>query len=125
MNIARIALFSGALLGFIGVIAGAMGAHALESRLSPSQLDSYETAVRFQMYHALLLLLLGSLFPHFGTHTLGYAVWAILLGTLLFSGSIYLLTLSSVKVGIVTPIGGLILIVGWALIGLWALRVQL
>ena len=115
----RLIYLIGILFGLSAVILGALGAHALESRLSVDQLDSFETAVRFQMYHALFLLFLGKAWES-KSHRMGQlAVSLIILGTILFSGSIYLLVLSSVPVGIVTPIGGLLLIVGWGLAGWW------
>ncbi len=116
-------LITGALFGLLGVITGALGAHALEERLTTDQLDSYETAVRFQMYHALALLGLGVMAKVFGTDQGLWWVWlSWLLGTLLFSGSIYLLVLTPIKVGIVTPIGGIFLILGWGMLAVWAAR---
>lgn len=120
MNDTRFSLIAGALLGLTGVIAGALGAHSLENRLTESLLNAYETATRFQMFHALLLVMLGILARDQNGGLLRYAIGATLLGTLLFSGSIYLLTLSPLKPGIVTPIGGLFLIAGWACLLVWA-----
>ncbi|MEM7659917.1 MAG: DUF423 domain-containing protein [Bacteroidota bacterium] len=115
----RLIYLSGILLGLSAVILGALGAHALEKHLTANQLDSFETAVRFQMYHALFLLFLGKAWET-KAHRLGQtAIALVILGTLLFSGSIYLLVLSSVPVGIVTPIGGMLLIVGWGVTGRW------
>lgn len=124
MNDSRISLIAGALLGLTGVIAGAMGAHSLESHLSESQLNSYETATRFQMFHALLLVGLGILARSPENNLLKGAIWGIIIGTLLFSGSIYLLVLTPVKVGIITPIGGLFLIAGWAFLLIWAIKLK-
>ncbi len=118
----KLAFISAALLGLTGVISGAMGAHALEKTLTPDQLDSYETAVRFQMYHSIVLLILGMLLKLLGpAAALNWSVYLVLVGTLLFSGSIYLLVLTPIKVGIVTPIGGTILIAGWAALLVWAM----
>ncbi|MCI4671568.1 MAG: DUF423 domain-containing protein [Bacteroidia bacterium] len=122
MNLSRISIAIGAFLGLSGVIAGAMGAHALKEVLEPSQLDSFETAVRFQMYHAMAFLILGLLIHSTtlkGMRTVLF-MWGI--GTLLFSGSIYLLVLTSLKVGIITPIGGVFLIIGWGVLLLSAFR---
>lgn len=119
----KLAYSSGALLGLLGVISGAMGAHALKDVVDPDLMGSYETAVRFQMYHALLLLLLGSLLhTKQAVNLLRYAIWSILIGVVLFSGSIYLLVLSPLKVGLITPLGGLIMIIGWGCLLMWALR---
>ena len=118
----RWALVSGAFLGLTGVIAGAMGAHALEEVLSPDLLDAFKTAVRFQMYHALGLLLLGILSERHTSTLLKWTTGLFFAGTLLFSGSIYLLALTPLKVGIVTPIGGTLLILGWGLLLVWGVR---
>ncbi|RMG69255.1 MAG: DUF423 domain-containing protein [Bacteroidetes bacterium] len=122
----RIMITAAALLGLSGVIAGAMGAHALESSLTPDQLDAFETAVRFQMYHAFLLLGLALLWRLAGpSPSLRVAGWAGLAGTVLFSGSIYLLVLSPLKPGLVTPLGGLVLMVAWSALVWWGVRVNL
>ncbi|MEM7368368.1 MAG: DUF423 domain-containing protein [Bacteroidota bacterium] len=119
MQIHKIAYLSGSLLGLIAVIAGALGAHGLKGQLSPDSMGSFETAVRFQMYHALLLLIVGY-FLEKKPHKLGTrSFWAILVGTILFSGSIYLLVLTPLSLGLVTPLGGSILIFGWALMAFW------
>ncbi|WNJ19948.1 DUF423 domain-containing protein [Pontibacter sp. G13] len=121
MDISKWAFVIGSILGLTGVIAGAMGAHALEKVLEPSKMDSFETAVRFQMYHAILLLVLGFLKAQYGGGALNTAIICVIAGIILFSGSIYLLVLTPVKVGIVTPIGGSILIVGWGALVWWAI----
>jgi len=124
-DFSKLAYISGALLGLSGVIAGAMGAHALEKTLSPDQLDAYETAVRFQMYHSLMLVLLGLLTSYYGgSNSLRLTIMGMLVGTLLFSGSIYLLVLTPFSLGLVTPIGGTILILGWGGLLAWAFQRQ-
>jgi uncharacterized membrane protein YgdD (TMEM256/DUF423 family) len=112
-------------LGLTGVIAGALGAHALEKVLTPDQLDSFETAVRFQLFHALLLLILGIWQATRPARRLLWAIWLTVAGVGCFSGSIYLLVLSPLKPGLVTPLGGLLLILAWALLLLEALRMPL
>jgi uncharacterized membrane protein YgdD (TMEM256/DUF423 family) len=109
---ARFWLVAGAVLAALGVAAGAFGAHALRARLGPSDLVTFETAVRYQMYHALALLLTGLLADR------GVAVaasgWLFLTGIVLFSGSLYLLTLGGLRwMGAVTPLGGVAFILGW------------
>ncbi len=121
----KIAFILAAFFGLTGVIAGAMGAHALEDSLTPDQLHAFETAVRFQMYHALALIAVGLLWLRFPSQLLKWTIWLIISGTLLFSGSIFLLTLTSAKVGIVTPIGGMLLIIGWGLMLLWGIGVKI
>ncbi|WP_442846852.1 DUF423 domain-containing protein [Leeuwenhoekiella sp. H156] len=114
-------LITGAILGLLAVILGAFGAHGLKESLTPEALNSFETGVRYQMYHALLMLLAAASFslPEKALKALFYL---LLSGILLFSGSIYLLTTKSLTgidisaVAWVTPIGGALLIAGWALL---------
>ena len=122
MHPGKLAFISGAFFGLTGVILGALGAHALENVLSADQLGSFETAVRFQMYHGLFLLLLGLLAQQYFDRWINLAIRAALVGTVLFSGSIYLLTLTDIQVGLVTPVGGVILMVGWGSLLGWAIR---
>ncbi len=115
------ALLAGALLGAVGVIAGAFGAHGLKSRLDADALQSFETAVRYQLVHALGLLLVGAL-NRTGLAGLSPATWLFVIGTLLFSGSIYALVLGGPRwLGPVTPLGGALLIAGWIAVA-WAAR---
>lgn len=122
MNSLKLAYIAGAFLGLTGVIAGAMGAHALEKVLDPSQMDSFETAVRFQMYHALFLIILASVQERIRSTALKWVTILTIAGTLLFSGSIYLLVLTPVKVGIITPIGGVVLIAAWGWLLTWGIK---
>ena len=113
-----------ALLGLLGVAAGAFGAHALQTRLQPDRLAIFETAARYQMYHALALLGVAwaSTVVRSTTLTSG-AGWLFVAGTIVFSGSLYLLALGGPRwLGAVTPAGGLALLAGWTLLGLAALR---
>lgn len=107
-------LLFGSLFGFLSVLAGAFGSHVLKGKLSIDNLNVFEIAVRYQMYHALALLALCgilSLYPSLFMHLTG---WFFITGTIIFSGSLYLLVFTSVKTwGAVTPIGGLILLMGW------------
>lgn len=122
MNSLKLAYIAGAFFGLSGVIAGAMGAHALKDVLDDSQMGSFETAVRFQLYHALFLIILASIQERIRSAALRWVTILTILGTLLFSGSIYLLVLTSVKVGIVTPIGGVVLIAAWAWLLVWGIN---
>lgn len=107
-----------ALLGIIAIILGAFGAHALKEKLDVQQLATFETGVRYQMYHALLLLFVGSA-TSISEKVKNRTFYFIVFGVLFFSGSIYLLatqTLSGVDfrpIGFITPFGGLLLILGW------------
>ena len=114
---ARILLSCGALLGFLSVAAGAFGAHALKSRLDPDMLAIFETAARYQMYHALALLGVGLLYDRLQSPLLAPAGGSFLAGTVIFSGSLYLLTLTGSRwLGAITPIGGVALLAGWLLL---------
>ena len=115
MKISKLSLLTGAFFGLTAVILGAMGAHALEAVLDADQLDSFKTGVRYQMYHAFLLLMLGWVQTGISQSAYKWIVGLLIAGVLMFSGSIYLLVLTPVKVGIVTPIGGTLLIIAWTL----------
>ena len=115
MKISKLSLLTGAFFGLTAVILGAMGAHALEAVLDADQLDSFKTGVRYQMYHAFLLLMLGWIQTGISESAYKWIVGLLIAGVLMFSGSIYLLVLTPIKVGIVTPIGGTLLIIAWTL----------
>lgn len=109
------------ILGMIAIILGAFGAHALKKFLSIAQLATFETGVRYQMYHALFLLFIG-LFDVL-TETVKKTIYCLVLsGVILFSGSIYLLATNDLtafdfkRIGFVTPIGGLLLIMAWGVL---------
>jgi len=108
--------------GLTAVILGAFGAHALKSRLDAAQLLSFETAVRYQMYHALALLLVAALRDRLPSRALETAGWLFVAGTVLFSGSIYLLVSGVRWVWPVTPIGGVTFMAGWISLGIGCLR---
>ena len=116
-----IALISGATFGLTAVILGAFGAHLLKKKLTTEQLQSFETGVKYQMYHAIILLLLGFQLNDKTTIN-NYIIYAFITGTILFSFSIYGLVISSARnkkikiLGPITPLGGLFLIIGWALL---------
>jgi len=113
----------GALSGFVGVAAGAFGAHALKARLAPDLLAAFHTGAQYQMYHALALLAAAWAVARWPGGAATAAGWLFLAGTLLFSGSLYALALSGVRaLGAVTPIGGLAFLAGWACLGWAALR---
>jgi uncharacterized membrane protein YgdD (TMEM256/DUF423 family) len=107
--------------GFTGVAAGAFGAHALRARLAPDLLAVFETAARYQMYHALALLAAALLAARFPSRRARVAGWLFTVGIVVFSGSLYLLALTGVRVlGAVTPLGGLCFLAGWIALGLAA-----
>ncbi|PCJ98944.1 MAG: hypothetical protein COA50_01545 [Flavobacteriaceae bacterium] len=111
----------GALYGLLAVIFGAFGAHALKKTFTEDQLKSFETGVKYQMYHAILLLVLGYNLS-FNSPLETYMAYCFIIGTFLFSFSIYGLCLSGSKgrkwkfLGPITPLGGLLLVMGWGLL---------
>lgn len=117
-------IITGAFFGMLAIIFGAFGTHALKKILSENQLKSFETGIKYQMYHAIVLLLLGFNFQ-FSTSAM---YWCFSLGILLFSFSIYGLVLSDAKgkklkfLGPITPIGGLLFVIGWLLLILKAIN---
>jgi len=109
----------GAVSGFVAVAAGAFGAHALRARLSPELLAVFETGARYQMYHALALLAVAWMLGRWPAR----AGWLFLAGTVLFSGSLYLLALTGIRwLGAITPLGGLAFLAGWICLALGATR---
>jgi uncharacterized membrane protein YgdD (TMEM256/DUF423 family) len=114
---------AGAFAAMLGVAIGAFGAHGLRSRVTPEMLAVFETGVRYHMYHALALLAVGWVAGRGTLPWLNAAGGLFAAGILLFSGSLYLLALTGARGwGAVTPVGGLAFIVGWACLGLAALR---
>jgi uncharacterized membrane protein YgdD (TMEM256/DUF423 family) len=110
----------GALFGASGVAAGAFGAHLLRQRLAPEMLAVFETGVRYQLIHALVLLVVAWASAHWTGSAARAAGWLFVAGVLLFSGSLYALALSGVKwLGAITPFGGAAFIAGWLLLA-WA-----
>lgn len=113
----------GALSGFVSVLAGAFGAHALRSRVSPEYLQAFETGARYQMYHALALLAVAWLVSRSPNNAAHWAGRLFLLGTVLFSGSLYLIALTGIgRFGLVTPLGGGAFLAGWICLALAANR---
>lgn len=115
--------FLGALFAASAVAAGAFGAHALKSILDPAMLAVYETAARYQMYHALGLFVVAWLLRETHSPLAVKAGWLLCAGILLFSGSLYLVALAGIKwMGALTPLGGVSFISGWACIAWTAWR---
>lgn len=114
----------GAALGGLAVAAGAFGAHALKSVLSPDRLEVFETAARYQMFHALALIAAGLSALHTERRLFVRAGWFFAAGIGLFSGSLYLLCLLDIRwLGAVTPLGGVSFLIGWGLMA-WAWYTQ-
>lgn len=116
-------------LGALAVALGAFGAHGLKNYASPAMLNTYETAVKYQFYHVFALSITGILYAYFPSTLLVMSGKFFIAGIAVFSGSLYLLTLFSIIgqnqfkwVGAITPIGGLLLMIAWFLMGISLLR---
>jgi len=118
----RTFLLIGAILGFLGVALGAFGAHGLKNRLSPEMLEVFDTGVRYHMYHTFAVLIVAAAIGHIGNaRLLAMAGWFFFAGILLFSGSLYALALTGAGIfGAVTPIGGVLFLIGWTSLALFA-----
>jgi len=110
----RLFFIVGSLFGCLGVVLGAFGAHALKGHLSADHLMVFEVGVRYQMYHAFALLAAAWAYTKWPGITLKASGWLFIVGTVLFSGSLYALSLSGISwLGTITPFGGFALITGW------------
>ena len=113
----------GAVLGALGVAAGAFGAHALESRLAADRLVLFELAARYQMIHALALLATGLAADRWPSALINTSGWLFVVGVLIFCGTIYALAFGAPRIlGAVTPVGGLSLIMAWVLLAVAAFQ---
>nr|WP_024309855.1 DUF423 domain-containing protein [Pseudomonas sp. P818] len=120
---ARLWLLLSAFAGFTGVALGAFAAHGLKNRLTPEYLAVFQTGTHYQLIHALALFGVGLLALHMPGRLVNLAGGAFAVGILLFSGSLYLLTLSGIgKLGMITPFGGVAFLIGWLSLGLAAWR---
>ncbi|MDU1906265.1 MAG: DUF423 domain-containing protein [Dysgonomonas sp.] len=126
----QLTLIIAAFYGLSGVILGALGSHAFKSILSAEKLVSFETGVRYQMYHAIVLLILGFFF-NFSSPIERWSSLCIMIGTFLFSFSIYFLTFTDHFninlrfLGPITPVGGMFLIAGWLLLIVYFIKFRL
>lgn len=119
----RLAWILGSVSAFLGVAAGAFGAHALRSRIAPDLLAVYETGARYQLVHALALLAVGLAAARWPSSGWTAPVWLFAVGTVLFSGSLYVLALTGTRwLGAITPLGGVCFLAGWALVLVASLR---
>lgn len=123
MNAERVFLICGAASGFIAVAAGAFGAHALKAQLPPELLAVFDTGARYQMFHALALIAVAWAATRWPGRLTVASGACFIGGTLLFSGSLYLLALTGVRgFGAITPVGGVLFLAGWLLLALAAWR---
>ena len=121
-------LMTGTFLAGLAVVLGAFGAHGLKKIVPPETVSTFQTGVQYQMYHALALIFVGILFERMDHGLLKWAGICFIAGVILFSGSLYLITLLKAKntvglsgIGIITPFGGLFFVAGWLLMlyGIW------
>ncbi|WP_088330806.1 DUF423 domain-containing protein [Lacimicrobium sp. SS2-24] len=116
-------LSAGAFLAMTAVMLGAFAAHGLKGRLEENMMSAFQTAVQYQLWHSLALILLVALYRHQPQPMLQWSAISILVGVILFSGSLYLLALTGVRgFGPITPIGGVAMIIGWFLLLIASVR---
>ena len=121
----KITLLFGVFFCGFSVIMGAFGAHALKDNLSEYSMSVYNKAVLYQMFHALGIVLIFILNQIFGTNQLNLCSWLFVLGIILFSGSLFILSITGIKwFGAITPVGGLLFIIGWVLLFFKILKLQ-
>lgn len=119
----KLFLLLGAINGFLAVALGAFGAHGLEGKLTEQQLNTWEKAVDYQMFHTAALLVVGLLLSKLNSTSLTWSGWMFLIGIILFSGSLYLYSTTSIRtLAMITPIGGVSFLIGWILLGIAVLR---
>ncbi|MGN7396613.1 DUF423 domain-containing protein [Peribacillus frigoritolerans] len=112
----KLFIILGALNGFIAVALGAFGAHGLEGKIPDKYLETWQTAVQYQMFHAVGLLVLGLLAGKMDSPLINWSGWLMLIGIILFSGSLFVLSVTQIKVlGAITPLGGVSFLVAWVL----------
>jgi uncharacterized membrane protein YgdD (TMEM256/DUF423 family) len=120
---AKLFLSLGSISGALAVLIGAFGAHGLKDKLCDQMLAVYKTGVEYHFYHTLALLGIGLLSLHYKSALLTASGWSMVAGIILFSGSLYALSISGVKIlGAITPIGGLFFIAGWVLLVLAVIK---
>lgn len=120
----RVFFLAGTISGFVAVALGAFAAHGLKARLAPELLSTFEVGVRYEMYHALALFGVAWACTRWPGALVSAAGWLFIAGTLLFSGSLYILAITGEKwLGAVTPFGGLAFLAGWACLAAGALSV--
>ena len=118
----RLFFLMGSISALIAVVLGAFGAHGLKGRLTTEMLNAFEVGVRYQIYHALALLAVAWAFSRWPRAEVTAAGWLFVAGTIIFSGSLYFLSLTGVRwIGAITPIGGVAFLLGWLSLvwGVW------
>ena len=108
---------AGSLIAFLGVALGAFAAHGLKSRLTPDMLEIFETGMRYQMYHAFGLFAVAWASAHWPESNVNAAGWCFIIGIIVFSGSLFVLSLTGIRwLGAITPLGGVAFLIGWAIL---------
>ncbi|MBY0097465.1 DUF423 domain-containing protein [Mesobacillus maritimus] len=120
----KLFIIIGAVNAFLAVALGAFGAHGLEGKVPAKYLETWQTGVTYQMFHAVGILIIGILLGNLpATSLLSWSGWLMLIGIILFSGSLYVLTLTQISVlGAITPLGGVSFLVAWVLLIIAAVR---
>ncbi|MCJ8007864.1 DUF423 domain-containing protein [Lederbergia wuyishanensis] len=120
----KIFIIIGAINAFLAVGLGAFGAHGLEGKLEPKYLEVWKTGVTYQMFHALGLIAVGIIGRNIPVSSLlSWSGWTMLIGIILFSGSLYILSTSGIKVlGAITPFGGIAFLISWVLLIVFAVK---
>ncbi|MGE7875877.1 DUF423 domain-containing protein [Peribacillus muralis] len=112
----KLFIILGAINGFIAVALGAFGAHGLEGKIPDKYLETWQTAVQYQMFHAVGLLVIGLLAGKISSPLINWSGWLMLIGIILFSGSLFVLSVTQIKVlGAITPLGGVSFLAAWVL----------
>ena len=114
-KIEKTSMIAGLFFGATGIILGAVGSHALKGYPAEA-LKSFQIGTKYQIYHAIFLLILGLLERRYPGRLINLSIFGTIAGTVLFSGSLYLLALANIKISMITPIGGMILISSWILL---------
>lgn len=124
VGLLKIFIILGALNALLAVALGAFGAHGLEGKLEPKYLEVWKTGVQYEMFHAIGLLAIGILAGKYpASSLLSWSGWTMLIGIILFSGSLYVLSTSGIKVlGAITPLGGVAFLVSWVLLIIFAVK---
>lgn len=119
----KLFIIIGAINGFLAVALGAFGAHGLEGKLTEKQLATWEKAVDYQMFHTAAILATGLLMQKIQAASLTWAGWMFLVGIIIFSGSLYIYSTTSIRMfAMTTPIGGFAFLIGWVLLGIAAVK---
>jgi uncharacterized membrane protein YgdD (TMEM256/DUF423 family) len=120
----KLFIIIGAVNAFLAVALGAFGAHGLEGKVAPKYLETWQTGVTYQMFHAVGILIIGVLLGNLPANSLlSWSGWLMLIGIILFSGSLYVLTLSGISIlGAITPLGGVSFLVAWILMIIAAVK---